>query len=138
MSELRLPVTVRAGIIAAAILLLALLINMPGPGGRRPTIGGGALEVVTVFVTLGAGALAPFLVVGYLVRPMPLLAVAYSWTAFGVLVGDVTLLVLGYQIRVAKYDYGHYALATTLLVVSAIALLPALIAQASHGLRRRS
>ena len=94
-----------------------------------------------IFGTLILAALALLAVIIQLVWPTRAGALVYSWIAFGVLLGDVSLLVLGYWMWGWDEAWAPDWLAPTLLVVSAIALVPALIAQVVHvvhRLRRRA
>lgn len=136
-SDLRLPATRRAAIAAAAAGIVAVLMDIPRAGHHRPTDSATALSILLVFGTMVLAALALLTVTIYFFRPTSDRAYVYSWTAFWVLVGDLCLLYFGYWMDALKEDYFHYAFAPVLLVASALALLPAVIAQVSYGLRRR-
>ena len=136
-ADLRLPATRKASIAAGIAAVFAVVINFPRAGHHRPTGSASELSVLLVFVTLLLAALALFTVTIYFVRPTADRARVYSWTAFWVLMGNLCLLYFGYWAEALKADYFHYAFAPALLIGSGLALLPALIAQVSDGLRRR-
>ena len=138
MADLGIARTRRALITAAAVLVLVFLADIPRPGHRRPTGTGFALEVVMSFGTLVLVGLAVFTVIVYAVRPTEDRALVYSWLALGVLVGDISLLMLGYWTRSLDERWLHYELAPMLLVGTAIAIGPALLASALRAIRRRA
>lgn len=137
-TDLRLPGAAKSATAAAVVLVSVFLFSRPPFADHRDSLGGVVAEVLLVFGIVGLSVVASLTAGAFLVLRSPGLATAYSWLALAVLVANASLAMGDYWTLAATQHGPPYTLAPVLPIVSAIAVLPATIAQVAHAFRRRS
>jgi hypothetical protein len=102
------------------------------------SIGGAVAEALAVYGTIVVCVVVLLTAVAYLLRPSSGLAAIHSWLALAVLLANLSLAIAGYWARAPSLHHvPPYDLAPLLPVVSAVALLPAVIGHIAWALRAR-